>query len=84
VGFAEASLAQTYPALGWLIVVSEDQQEALAPVRTLGQFALLMVVLGILMLTLLVVYFFLHGKEPFESESSLHTMEQSEGRSAAA
>jgi len=73
VGFAETGLAQTYPSLDWLILVSQDQQEALAPVRTLGQFALLMVVLGILMLTLLVVYFFLHQQEPFEQVDILQT-----------
>lgn len=75
VGFAETGLAQTYPSLDWLILVSQDQQEALAPVRTLGQFALLMVVLGILMLTLLIVYFFLHQQEPFEQVDILQTQE---------
>ena len=84
VGFAETGLAQTYPNLGWLILVSQDQQEALAPVRTLGQFAFLMVVLGLLMLTLLGAYLFLHRQEPFEQEDILQTPEQLKGRKASA
>jgi hypothetical protein len=84
VGFAETSLAQTYHDLGWLIMVSQDQQEALAPVRPLGQFALLMVVLGLLMLTLLVVYFFLQQQQPFEQEEILQIREGSKGKGASA
>jgi len=84
VGFAETGLAQTYPNLGWLIVVSQDQQEALAPVRTLGQFAFLMVVLGLLMLTLLVAYSFLHRQEPFEQHEILETQERLKGKGASA
>jgi hypothetical protein len=83
VGFAETGLAQTYPNLGWLIMVSQDQREALAPVRTLGQFALLMVVLGLLMLTLLVVYFFLEQPEPFGQEEILQIRERLKGKGAA-
>ena len=84
VGFADTGLAQTYPNLGWLVLVSQGEQEALAPVRTLGQFALLMVVLGLLMLTLLVVYFFLHQQEPFEQVDILQAQERLKGRSAPA
>lgn len=84
VGFAETGLAQTYPKLDWLILVSQGEQEALAPVRTVGQFALLMVVLGALMLTLLVAYFFLHQQEPFEEEQILQTEERLKRRRASA
>ena len=66
VGFADTGLKRTYPNLGWLILVSQDEQEALAPLRSLGHFALLMVVLALLMLTLLTVYFFLHRRQGFE------------------
>jgi hypothetical protein len=84
VGFAETGLAQTYPNLGWLIMVSQDQQEALAPVRTLGQFAVLMVVFGLLMLTLLVLYFFLHQQEQFEEGKILQIQERSKRSGASA
>jgi hypothetical protein len=66
VGFADTGLKSAYPNLAWLILVSQDEQEALAPLRSLGHFALLMVVLALLMLTLLTVYFFLHRRQGFE------------------
>ncbi len=66
VGFADTGLKKTYPNLGWLILVSQDEREALAPLLDLGHFALLMVVLSLLMLTLLTVYFFLHRRQRFE------------------
>lgn len=55
-----------YPNLGWLILVGQDEREALAPLLGLDHFALLMVVLALLMLTLLTVYFFLHRRQRFD------------------
>jgi hypothetical protein len=66
VGFADAGLKRTYPNLGWIILVSQDEREALAPLLGLGHFALFMVVFALLMLTLLTVYFFLHRRQRFE------------------
>jgi len=66
VGFADTGLKRAYPNLGWLILVSQDQREALAPLLGLGHFSFLMVVLALLMLTLLTVYFFLHRRQGFE------------------
>jgi hypothetical protein len=66
VGFADTGLKRTYPNLGWLILVSQDEREALAPLLGLSHFALFMVVLALLMLTLLTVYFFLHRRQRFE------------------
>jgi len=66
VGFADTGLKRTYPNLGWLILVSQNEREALAPVLGLSHFALMMVVLALLMLTLLTVYFFLHRRQRFE------------------
>jgi Cache domain len=66
VGFADSGLKRTYPNLGWLILVSQDEREALAALLGLGHFAVVMVVLALLMLTLLTVYFFLHRRQRFE------------------
>lgn len=66
VGFSDTNLKRAYPNLGWLILVSQDEREALAPLLGLGHFAFLMVVLALLMLTLLAVYFFLHRRQEFE------------------
>lgn len=48
---------------GWVVLVSQSERDALAPLRGLEQFAVLMVILGIVMLTLLFVYYFLHRSE---------------------
>ena len=60
------------------------ERQALAPVRTLGQFAFLMVVLGLLMPTLLVAYSFLHRQEPFEQHEILEAEERLKGKGASA
>jgi cache domain-containing protein len=66
IGFADTGLSQQYPNLGWIVIVSQDLREATAPVRPVIHFAQLMVVLGLLMLTLMALYFFLHRREEFE------------------
>lgn len=63
IGYSETGLNQRYGNLGWMVLVSQDERGASAPLRGLEQFAILMVVLGILMLTLLFVYYFLHRNE---------------------
>ncbi len=66
IAFADTGLKQIYPNLAWLVLVSQDEREALAPARTFGRFALLMMLLSLLMLTLLAVYFFLHRRQRVE------------------
>ena len=83
VGFADIGLKRAYPNLGWLILVSQDEREALAPLLGLGHFALLMVVLALLMLTLLTVYFFLHRRQGFE-DIEVQTAEEPPKSGAAA
>ncbi len=63
VGFADTGLKQTYPNLGWFVMVSQSEDEALASIRTVGHFAFLMVLVGLLMVTLLAVHFFLHRRQ---------------------
>jgi Cache domain len=60
VGFADTGLTPSYSNLSWFVMVSQGEREALAPVRTVEYFAILMVVVGLLMVTLLAAYFFLH------------------------
>jgi hypothetical protein len=84
VGFADTGLKHSYPKLGWLILASQDKREALASVRTLGRFALLMVVLGLLMLTLLLAYFSMHRQRELTAVEVLPSRETSEGKAASA
>jgi len=66
VGFADTGAQQENASLSWVVMVSQDMDEATAPVRAVGSFASLMVVLGLLMLTLTGVYVLLHRREEFE------------------
>jgi len=84
IGFADTGLKESYPNLGWFIMVSQDEQEALAPVRTVGRFALLMVVLGLLMLTMLAAYFFLHRKQELAQIEVMRHEEGFKGRATSA
>jgi hypothetical protein len=65
VGYAGTGLKKTYDNLGWYVLVSQDERQAAAPIRVLSQFALLMVVLALCMLTLLSVYYYLHRSQRF-------------------
>lgn len=66
VAFADTGLKANYPNLGWVILVSQDEREALAPLLNVAHFALSMVVLGLLLLTLLTAYFFLRRRQRLE------------------
>ena len=63
IGFADAGLKEHFSNLGWIVLVSQDERIAAAPMRAVEQFAIAMVVLGILMVTLLGVYYYLHRSE---------------------
>jgi len=82
VGFADTGLKQISPNLAWFVMVSQDEREALASVRTLGHFAILMVVIGLLMLTLLAAYFFLHRKQQLADIETATSDERPPGQAA--
>jgi hypothetical protein len=81
-GFADTGLSQMYPNLSWLVLVSQDEREALASVRTVGHFAILMMVVSLLMVTLLAAYFFLHRKQQLADIEMATTEEPSQSRAA--
>ena len=83
VGFADTGLKHSYPKLSWLILASQDETEALASVRTLGRFALVMVVLGLLMLTLLLAYFSMHRQRELTAVEVLPSQETTKGKAAS-
>jgi Cache domain len=65
IGFADTGLQKTYKNFGWTVLVSEDDRVATGPIRVLSQFAVLMVILALFMVTLLAVYYALHRKQQF-------------------
>ena len=63
--FADTGLKRLYGNPVWYVLVSQDEHAALVPVHQLEQFALLMVILALFMVTLLGVYYFLHRRQQF-------------------
>lgn len=87
IGFAGTGLKQLSPNLGWMVLVSEEEHQAAAPIRQLVRFALVMVILALFMLTLLCVYYFLHRTQKFDYMDSTLPDDQTrtdKGRAAAA
>ena len=84
VGYAATGLKQNYNNLGWIVLVSQGEHQAAAPIRQLERFAAWMVVLALFMLTLLCVYYFLHRKQKFEGIEEAIPAEQTEQTRAAA
>ena len=66
VGFAGTGLKQNFENLGWSVLVTQAEREAVAPIRQLERFANIMVILGLFMLTLLCVYYYLHRTQKFQ------------------
>ena len=60
IGFAETGLKQRYDNLGWVVLISQDEHLATAPIRSVEQFALVMVGLGMLMVILVAVFYSIH------------------------
>ena len=83
VGFADTGLKRSLPNLDWLIVVSQSEREALAPVRTLERFAFLMVVLGLLMLIVLLAYFWAHREQRLADLEVIETPKPSQQKASA-
>jgi hypothetical protein len=65
IGYSNTGLKKNYENLGWLVLVSQEERQATASIRQLGQFATLMVILGFFMLMLLCVYYYLHRTQKF-------------------
>jgi hypothetical protein len=82
IGFADTGLKQHYDNLGWIVIVSQEEHQAAAPMRQVEHFALLMVILGVLMVTLLCVYYYLHRAQKFSDIEAVFP--SNEGRARAA
>jgi hypothetical protein len=84
VGYAGTGLKQLSDNLGWVVLVSQDEHQAAAPIRQLVHFALVMVILALFMLTLLCVYYFLHRTQKFEDIEGVVPADQTGDTRAAA
>jgi len=84
VGFADTELKRSQPNLDWIILVSQPEREALAPVRILEQFAVLMVVLALLMLAGLLAYFWTQRQQELADLVVMEPKKPSPGTTASA
>jgi hypothetical protein len=66
IGFADTGLKEAYPNLPWIVLASQEARELTGPVRNMTAFALLVMILALLMLSLLGAYVFLHRKQELE------------------
>jgi hypothetical protein len=84
VGFADTELKRSQPNLDWVILVSQPEREALAPVRILEQFAVVMVVLALLMLAGLLAYFWTQQQQELADLVVMEPKKPSPGTTASA
>jgi hypothetical protein len=63
IGFADTGLKQDYGNLGWMVLAAQDTYEAFAPIRMVNRIIAFMSVIGLLAVTLLGVWVFLHRTE---------------------
>jgi len=66
IGFADAGLKDAYPTLPWTVLASQEATEVTGPVRYMIVFAVLLMILAFLMLSLLAAYVVLHTKQRLE------------------
>jgi len=66
IGFADTRLQEAFPNLPWIMLASQEAREAVGPVRSMAGFALFMMILALLMMTLLGAYVFLHRKQKLD------------------
>lgn len=66
IGFADTGLKDAYPNLPWIVVASQEEREIMGPIRNMAAFALFVMILALLMLTLLAAYVFLHRMQRLE------------------
>ncbi len=76
IGFADTGLKEDYQNLSWVALVSQDAREAFASIRLVGRLTAFLALVGLAMVVMLVAYFSLHRREPFEE---LHPMQDASG-----
>jgi len=70
IGFADTGLKDAYANLPWIVLASQETREITGPVRSMVAFALMVMILALLVLTLLAVYVFLHRKQEIDDIES--------------
>jgi len=66
IGFADTGLKDAYPNLPWTVLASQEAGEVTGAVRNMTAFALLVMIVALLILSLIAAYVFLHRKQELE------------------
>ncbi len=66
IGFADTGLKDAYPNLPWIVLASQEAREITGPARGMTLFALLVMIVALLVLSLLAAYVFEHRRQKFE------------------
>ncbi|HXJ85206.1 MAG TPA: cache domain-containing protein [Candidatus Binatia bacterium] len=82
IGFADTGLREAYPALSWTVLASQEAREVTGPVHNMIVFALLLMIIAFLMLSLLAAYVVLHTKQRLEDIEA--PQEEQKGHTVAA
>jgi hypothetical protein len=72
IGFADTGLKQDYRSLSWVVLVSQEDRDALAPVKVVGRLMAALSLLALATVTISAVYFSLHRRIPFADIEELH------------
>lgn len=65
IGFADTGLRDSFPKLGWVVVVAQDAQQAFAPVRGVSRWLAFMSLLGLAMVAMLTAFYALHRPQRY-------------------
>lgn len=66
IAFADTGLKDAYANLPWIVLASQQTKEVTGPMRSTVAFALIVMILALLVLTLLAVYVFMHRRQELE------------------
>lgn len=72
IGFADTGLKRDYGNLGWYVIVSQQEREALSPVRGVARMLAFLVLLALVTVTFSAVYFSIHRRIPMAAIDELH------------
>ncbi len=72
IGFADTGLKRDYRNLDWHVIVSQEEREALSPVRGIARMLAFLVLLALVTVTLSAVYFSIHRRMPMAAIDELH------------
>lgn len=70
IAFADTGLKDAYATLPWIVLATQQTKEITGPIRSTVAFALAVMIIALLVLTLLAVYVFLHQKQELEDIES--------------